>query len=205
MSAAVREEEGFGGAGVVGRLRDAVLTGGCGRDERLVEEQVAGRLGVGRTPVWRALMTLEAEGLVEISPNRGATVCSFSLDDAWDVYVLRAVLQGHAARRAAARDEEPELTKLRELAAEMEGAQPGRFGGHEEEVRWLVERNGRLRRPVERAVGVPLVLKAFFWYGPAGRAISTTTDARSCAPWRRGTPSGRRSRCASTSTGAGIA
>ena len=128
---------------------------------------------------------LEGEGLVEISPNRGATVCSFSLDDVWDVYDLRAVLEGHAARRAATRIEEPELAKLRELAAEMEGAKPGRFGDHEEEVRWLVarngefhgaivaaSRNGRLRRLIQRTVEVPLVFKAFFWYGPEERAIS---------------------------------
>ena len=167
------------------RLRHAILIGEYGPDERLVEEQVAGRLGVSRTPVRQALAMLEAEGLVEISPNRGATVCSFSLDDVWDVYDLRAVLEGHAARRAAARIEKPELTKLRELAAEMEGAEPGRLGGHEGEVRWLVarngefhgavvaaSRNGRLRRLIERTVEVPLVFKAFFWYGPAERAIS---------------------------------
>ena len=49
----------------------------------------------------QALTMLEAEGLVEIAPNRGATVCSFSTEDVWDIYDLRAVLEGHAARRAA--------------------------------------------------------------------------------------------------------
>jgi DNA-binding GntR family transcriptional regulator len=67
-----------GPVGVLERLRALILTGEYGPDERLIEEQLAGRLGVSRTPVRQALTMLEAEGLVEIAPNRGATVCSFS-------------------------------------------------------------------------------------------------------------------------------
>lgn len=184
MSAELRSEEGPSGhAGVLGRLRHLILIGEYGPDERLVEEQLARRLGVSRTPVRQALAMLEAEGLVGISPNRGATVCSFGLEDVWDVYDLRAVLEGHAARRAATRIEGPELDRLREVAAEMEGDRA--FADHEEEVRWLVaanqefhgtvvaaSRNKRLRRLIERTVQVPLVFKAFFWYGPGERAIS---------------------------------
>src|SRR5215208_6394282 len=85
--------------GVLERLRALILTGEYGPDERLIEEQLAERLGVSRTPVRQALTMLEAEGLVEIAPNRGATVCSFSIEDVWDIYDLRAVLEGHAARR----------------------------------------------------------------------------------------------------------
>lgn len=186
MSAELRSEEGPSGhAGVLGRLRHLILIGEYGPDERLIEEQLAKRLGVSRTPVRQALAMLEAEGLVGISPNRGATVCTFGLDDVWDVYDLRAVLEGHAARRAASRIEGPELDRLREVAAEMEGTKPGRFASHEEEVRWLVaanqefhgtvvaaSRNKRLRWLIERTVQVPLVFKAFFWYGPGERAIS---------------------------------
>ena len=185
MSALARRE-GAGQPDVLGRLRHLILVGEYGPEERLIEEQLAKRLGVSRTPVRQALAMLEAEGLVEISPNKGATVCSFGIDEVWDVYDLRAVLEGHAARRAATRIEVAELERLREIAAEMEGATtPGRFAGHEEEVRWLVatnqefhgtivtaSRNKRLRWLIERTVEVPLVFKAFFWYGPAERAIS---------------------------------
>jgi DNA-binding GntR family transcriptional regulator len=76
------------------RLRALILTGEYGPDERLIEEQLAERLGVSRTPVRQALTMLEAEGLVEIAPNRGATVCSFTFEDVWDIYDLRAVLEG---------------------------------------------------------------------------------------------------------------
>jgi DNA-binding GntR family transcriptional regulator len=94
------------------------------------------------------------------------------------------VLEGHAARRAASRIREPELRRLDELAGEMEGLS-GRFSEHEEETRALVglnnefhgtiltaSRNRRLVRLVRRTVEVPLVFKAFFWYGAHERAIS---------------------------------
>ena len=117
-------------------MRALILTGEYGPEERLIEEQLAERLGVSRTPIRQALTMLEAEGLVEITPNRGATVCSFSVEDVWDIYDLRAVLEGHAARRAAGRIREEELARLRELTLDMEGL-AGRFDDHEEEIRAL--------------------------------------------------------------------
>ncbi len=171
--------------GVFERLRGLILEGEYGPDERLVEEQLAERLGVSRTPVRQALTMLEAEGLVEISPNRGATVCSFGIEEVWDIYDLRAVLEGYAARRAAARIEARELDELRSLAAEMERTHPGRFADREEEIRWLVARNQdfhgtivtacrnrRLERLIQRTVQVPLMFKAFYWYTPHERTIS---------------------------------
>jgi DNA-binding GntR family transcriptional regulator len=170
--------------GIVERLRALILTGEYGPDERLIEEHLAERLGVSRTPVRQALTMLEAEGLVEIAPNRGATVCSFSIEDVWDIYDLRAVLEGHAARRAAGRIEKDELDRMRELAGEMEGL-PGRFDDHEEEIRALValnqefhgtivqaSRNRRLEHLINRTVELPLMFKAFFWYTPHERTIS---------------------------------
>ena len=172
-------------AGILERLRDLILTGEYGPDERLVEEQLAERLGVSRTPVRQALTMLEAEGLVEIAPHRGATVCSFSIEDVWDIYDLRAVMEGHAARRAAGRIEGGELSRLRELTGEMEGLLAGRFDDHEEEIRTLVglnqefhgiiveaSRNRRLQRLINRTVEIPLMFKAFFWYTPHERVIS---------------------------------
>jgi DNA-binding GntR family transcriptional regulator len=170
--------------GVLERLRALILTGEYGPDERLIEEQLAERLGVSRTPVRQALTMLEAEGLVEITPNRGATVCSFSIEDVWDIYDLRAVLEGHAARRAAGRIERRELERMRELARDMEGL-PGQFDDHEEEIRALValnqefhgtiveaSRNRRLERLINRTVEIPLMFKAFYWYTLHERTIS---------------------------------
>jgi DNA-binding GntR family transcriptional regulator len=162
-----------------------ILEGDYGPNERLVEERLAGRLGVSRTPIRQALTMLEAEGLVEIAPNKGAMVCSFTFEDVWDIYDLRAVLEGHAARRAAERIDEDGLARLRSLAEDMEGVLPGRFAEHDEEIRWLVatnqafhgtvvaaSRNGRLEKLIRRTVEVPLMFKAFYCSGPHERTIS---------------------------------
>ena len=102
----------------------------------------------------------------------------------WDIYDLRAVLEGHAARRAAGRIEPRELGRLRELVEAMEGL-AGRFDDHEEEIRTLValnqefhgtiveaSRNRRLKRLISRTVEIPLMFKAFFWYTPHERVIA---------------------------------
>lgn len=171
--------------GVLEKLRHLILTGEYAPNERLIEEQLAERLGVSRTPVRQALTMLEAEGLVEIIPNRGAMVCSFSVEEVWDIYDLRAVLEGYAARRAAERMEERDLNFMRDLATKMEDLAIGGAHDHEEEIRRLValnnefhgtvveaSRNRRLKRLVQRTVELPLVFKAFFWYTPHERAIS---------------------------------
>ncbi|MGF1470433.1 MAG: GntR family transcriptional regulator [Rubrobacteraceae bacterium] len=185
MDAASGKEKRPESLGVFERLRRLILEGEYGPEERLVEEQLAERLGVSRTPIRQALTMLEAEGLVEISPNRGATVCSFGIEDVWDIYDLRAVLEGHAARRAADRIGKRELERMRELATDMERAVSEPFADHEEEIRWLVarnqefhgailvaSRNKRLERLMHRTVEIPLMFKAFFWYTPHERVIS---------------------------------
>ena len=183
---AVRDgRERSGPARVFERLRRLILDGEYGPNERLIEEQLAERLGVSRTPVRQALTMLQSEGLVEIAPNRGAVVCSFGVEEVWDIYDLRAILEGHAARRAADKIEAGELARLRELAEEMEGLCDREFAGREEEIQLLValnnefhgiiitaSRNQRLGRLVRRTVELPLVFKAFFWYGPHERLVS---------------------------------
>jgi DNA-binding GntR family transcriptional regulator len=180
VSEALRDE---GRPGVLESLRHLILVGEYGPGERLVEEQLAGRLGVSRTPIRQALTMLEAEGLVEVVPNKGAMVCGFTIEEVWDIYDLRAVLEGHAARRAATRIRAEELERLRESCAAMESERE--FAEREEEIRWLVARNGefhgtiveasrnaRLEKLIRRTVEVPLVFKAFFWYTPKEKFIS---------------------------------
>ncbi|HET7480715.1 MAG TPA: GntR family transcriptional regulator [Rubrobacteraceae bacterium] len=186
MGAALRRgEERPGSSAVFERLRRMILEGEYGPRERLIEEQLAERLGVSRTPIRQALTMLEAEGLVEIEPNKGAMVCTFGVDEVWDIYDLRAVLEGHAARRAAERIDERGLVRLRELAGEMENLVEKSFEEREEEIRLLVtlnnefhgtiveaSRNRRLERMIRRTVELPLVFKAFFWYTPRERMVS---------------------------------
>lgn len=84
-------------------IRSAILTGRYRPGERLVEDRLAAEYGVSRNPVRESLRLLESEGLVEVVPRRGATVASFSDDEAREIIELRAALEGLSARLAARR------------------------------------------------------------------------------------------------------
>ena len=88
---------------VTDALRKAILSRQLKPGERLIEEQVAADLGVSRNPVREALRMLEGEGLVEISPRRGASVTQVSEEEAQEIVEVRAALEGLCARLAARR------------------------------------------------------------------------------------------------------
>src|SRR2546421_13031594 len=93
-------------------IRQAILDGRLEPGSRLKEEELARELGISRTPVREALLVLQAEGLVDAVPNRGAVVRSHDANDLEDLYQLRALLEGYAARRAAANVTEQDVVEL---------------------------------------------------------------------------------------------
>jgi DNA-binding GntR family transcriptional regulator len=86
---------------VVRTLRPAILSGELPRGIRLIEEEIAERLGVSRGPVREALAILQHEGLVTVQPRRGATVVGVTERDILELYDLRRLLETHAAGLAA--------------------------------------------------------------------------------------------------------
>lgn len=166
-------------------IRARILNGAFRPHERLIEERLARELGMSRTPIRQALTRLEAEGLVTLIPNRGAIVCSYSVQDVVEIYDLRALLEGHAARRAASEITGNELDRLRKLVEGMEGFSLEAFPSHEEAVRWftarnnefhhtihLASRNQRLVELLSRTIQIPLVYRSFFGYTPKEYALS---------------------------------
>ncbi len=103
-------------------LRHAVLTGELQPGERMVERKLAKQLGVSRTPVREAIRKLELEGLVKHVPNKGVVVTRMSSKDAWDIYNIRAVLEGLAARLASKSITSEEVERLEVLVQKMEQA-----------------------------------------------------------------------------------
>lgn len=87
--------------GVARILRTEIFAGRFAPGAPLPERALAEQLGVSRTPVREALFTLQSEGLVELTPNRGATVRMLSAHDVEQIYALRGVLETYAAREAA--------------------------------------------------------------------------------------------------------
>ena len=101
-------------AGVVATevIREAIIDGRLAPGERLKEEELARELGLSRTPIREALAVLQAEGLVDTAPNRGATVRAHDAEDLDDLYRLRALLEGYAAGRAATKMPPEQVAEL---------------------------------------------------------------------------------------------
>ncbi len=103
-------------------IRDAIRTGVIGPGERLVELDLAAALAMSRTPVREALRRLEVERLVENAPRRGFSVPTVTLDDLIEIFEIREVLEGLAARRAALRMGPAEIDALRATVERMDHA-----------------------------------------------------------------------------------
>ncbi len=81
------------------RIRRGVLAPGV----RIRAEEVAEEIGMSRMPVREALRRLDSEGLVTLRPNRGAVVTGYEADEILELFEIRSVLEGLAARLAAPR------------------------------------------------------------------------------------------------------
>ena len=100
-------------------LRDAIVSGDLLPSERLVEEDLSRRLGIGRAAVRMALVRLEHDGLVEHERHRGARVRRVSEEEAVEILEVRAALESLAARRAAERATEQDVRDLRAILRAM--------------------------------------------------------------------------------------
>lgn len=86
---------------VTDQLREALMDGRFGPEQKLQEESLSAMLKVSRTPVRAALNSLAAEGLLDYVPNRGYRVRRIDLDRLISIFDVRGVLEGLAARLAA--------------------------------------------------------------------------------------------------------
>jgi DNA-binding GntR family transcriptional regulator len=104
---------------VVEAIRQLIVHRVYGPGDKLGEAEIAERLGVSRTPVREALRRLDADGLVELVPHKGARVVAFSDAELEHIFALRAQVEGTAARRAAGVITADELDHLQALAEEI--------------------------------------------------------------------------------------
>jgi len=101
-------------------IKERILKGELAPGEPIPEEAIASELGISRTPVQRALRLLEEEGLVESFWRRGTFVRKRTAKEVLELYEVRAVLEGLAARRLALRATEDQIGELRVMAEEMD-------------------------------------------------------------------------------------
>lgn len=110
------------GQGVYRRLLEEIRQGVLAPGARLREVEIAERLGLSRTPVREAMRLLEGDGLVVHQPRLGATVRALDYAEIMELYEMRAVLEGTAARLAARAASEVELSELAALNVEFGAA-----------------------------------------------------------------------------------
>ena len=103
-------------------LVNEIKTGALTPGDRLVETELAQRLGLSRTPVREAIRVLESEGLVAHVPRVGLSVRTLDYSEVMELYAMRAVLEGTAARMAAQAASDIELTELAEINSELRAA-----------------------------------------------------------------------------------
>lgn len=158
-------------------VRDGIVRGAYAAGARLTELDLAQTIGVSRTPVREALRRLHAEGLVEFEPNHGAVVAAFDLEDAEEIFELRALLEPISARRAAERAAPAIIAQLRALSQQQMLESTQRRAGYLMRISDLNDRfhrliqaaanSPRLAKTLAGLIEAPLILRTFAQYSSA--------------------------------------
>lgn len=104
----------------LGTLREMIVTGELKAGERIAETAVCDLLGISRTPLREALKLLAAEGLVELRPNRGATITPLRAGEIAALFEAVSGIERIAAELAAKRMTPAEIRRLHALQIRME-------------------------------------------------------------------------------------
>lgn len=105
---------------VQAEIERLILAGELAPGSKLTEANLAERLGVSRGPIREAFRILEEAGLVRLEKNRGVFVRSIPLDEAMEIYDLRAMVDEAAGRALAERITAEQLKQLRTMVEQME-------------------------------------------------------------------------------------
>jgi DNA-binding GntR family transcriptional regulator len=149
---------------VLDELRRSISAGELAPGHPIRQDGIAQRLGVSRVPLREALKTLEAEGQVIYQPHRGYSVAELSLSDLLEVYRMRELLEGEAARVAVERFTETDLTRVTDAQRDVEQA------AEQGDLVAMIAANRRFHFALLEPAGMPRLLRVV-------RALWDTTDA----------------------------
>lgn len=99
---------------VAKKILQLIFTGEFKGGDRLIEEEVAERIGVSRTPVREALGELAGIGVIRLKPNHGAIVRDFGAQQIREIYHIRKILEAEATKMAEPRVDQAALQEIRE-------------------------------------------------------------------------------------------
>lgn len=177
------------------QIRGMILSGELAPGTQLSEEALALRCQVSRTPVRDALRRLESDLFVRRSESQRTFVADWSLDDIEDAFELRAMLESHAAQRAATRISPEQIERLRahnraiDKAISAPRADVTAFLEHNREVHALIlEAAGspRLAAMLSRLIEQPVVWRTAQNYGRDNLRRSHNEHEELLAAFERG-------------------
>jgi len=155
-------------------IRDRIFSGAMGENDRVTEADLAESLNMSRTPVREAVKRLLLEGLLTRDAGPGLRVVALADDEVMQIFEIRMMLEGYAARRAATRALPEEATELRRLAELMAHHVPPRS---EEDFHIIADsnkafhslvlaaaRSSRLKAMLSVVVHLALVTRTFRMY-----------------------------------------
>lgn len=158
-------------------LLDAILNGTYPPDSRIVETAVAKELGTSQAPVREALRGLEAIGIVEIAPFRGARVRRLEAAELLEAYVVRSAIEVLGARLAMARLTEDDIVELLAIGNQMQEAADASDG------RKLAILDASLHERIMQLAGNRTLLRVWRSLEPMSRTYITLTGPRSDPQW----------------------
>lgn len=106
---------------LVERLREMIHAGELQAGQKIPEKALCEQFQVSRTPLREALKVLAADGLVRLTPNRGASVAELTLKDLEEVFPIIASLEGLSGELACARIDDAGIAAIRAMHEEMAG------------------------------------------------------------------------------------
>ncbi len=191
--AIVRDRAATTAQHAVESLRRAIVAGELRPGDRVRQDEVAARLGVSLAPVREALAVLEQEGQVTYRPRRGYVVTELDLADLREIYELRRLLEGVAARQALPLLDEDALARV-ELAARDCAAAAARV-----DVAAELEANRRFHLGLLEPAGRPHTMRvvsllwdstetyrAMYYNAPESREEAAASHERILAALREG-------------------
>lgn len=163
---------------VASQLRSMIVEGELKPGERLVEGHLAERLGVSRNPVREAMRSLEATGLIEVVPRRGAHVSTIDPCAVHHIQRIRILVEGYALEEAARRKDPDAVKRIRHCLDE------GRKATEEGDAVAAAAHHREFHLAVEEAAGIPFLNQVLDpLRNQTEMVFSLVTDERGYITW----------------------
>ncbi len=104
---------------LIDRLRELIVIGDLEPGSKVPEQNLAAKFGVSRTPLREALKVLASEGLITLTPNKGATISALTLEDLEEAFPVMGALEALSGELACARISDAGIDAIRRLHVQM--------------------------------------------------------------------------------------